>query len=638
MMKRSINAILTQISQLSHPHPSITDPEEQRRARLLMNMLLTIVSIGSVVFLWALTLRDESDYSIDQLLIAISLFLVGLDYIHCRRGHTQSAAYLFIGLFAVVGVVVPFIPGSTTTFIYFAFLPVLLSSIFLSKKVVPRLSFGIGLGALLLYALFPNAGMRFNLVAFFIQFLVVGTAIVMTYISYQHHLEQIRQKTLRDANERLRQSEASLERRVESRTRDLEVAADISKQIAAALELPDLLTRITERTRTGFGLFRVLIYLSQKESLELQLASGVGTNAAQDASAHLPIALNQPDNRVAQVGRERKPLLTTVEQLRDGKQRKQSVLTLPLVVGSTLIGVLELWSMYADYFGPDEIRTLTSLSEQIAVAVENAHLYTQQVRIAEELREVDRLKSQFLASMSHELRTPLNAILNFTDFVASGMVGPVNDTQTDLLTQAMESGKHLLSLINDVLDMTKIQSGMLNLFIEDNIDLNAEIKSLTASAEVLIKGKPITLVTDFDSNLPIMIGDRRRVRQVLLNLLSNAAKFTETGTITFSAKQQGDEILFSVTDTGPGIETEAHQMVFEPFQQTEAGIKHAGGTGLGLPISKSLVEAHGGRIWLESEKGSGAKFFVALPHHSPQLIEMMNAAKAPLSTERAAHA
>lgn len=276
----------------------------------------------------------------------------------------------------------------------------------------------------------------------------------------------------------------------------------------------------------------------------------------------------------------------------------------------------------------DLVDTLEIRVEERTQEVENAHqeiqkLYLEQVKLVEELRQLDNMKSQFLASMSHELRTPLNAILNFTEFMAIGMLGPVNDKQQDALGKALSSGKHLLSLINDVLDITKIESGMMKLFVEDDLNLQDEIATILATAETLIKDKPIQLIKDIDDNLPIMVGDKRRIRQILLNLVSNASKFTEVGSITLSAKKLDSEILFTVSDTGFGIAKEDQELIFEPFQQTEAGIQHAGGTGLGLPISKRLVEAHGGKLWLESIVGKGTTFYITLPIRSATLLDMI---------------
>jgi signal transduction histidine kinase len=234
----------------------------------------------------------------------------------------------------------------------------------------------------------------------------------------------------------------------------------------------------------------------------------------------------------------------------------------------------------------------------------------------ERAEQADRVKSQFLASMSHELRTPLNSMLTFTQLLGMGTFGEVNEEQKSYLDKSLGSGRHLLSLINDVLDVTKIQSGMMRLFIEDDFDPAAEVKEVAEMAATLLEGKPVKLVLDIDTGLPKLTCDKRRVRQVLLNLVSNAVKFTETGSITLSIKKRDDGILFAVIDTGPGIAMQEQTLIFNPFVQTETGIRHGGGTGLGLPISKSLVEAHGGKLWLESAPGEGAAFYALLPFES----------------------
>lgn len=225
----------------------------------------------------------------------------------------------------------------------------------------------------------------------------------------------------------------------------------------------------------------------------------------------------------------------------------------------------------------------------------------------------NRAKSQFLASMSHELRTPMNAILNFTEMTALGMVGPVNEQQKDILNKSLDSGRHLLALINDILDITKIHSGALTLFIEDDVDLYAEVDKVIDATKTLIGDKPVQFIYEIEPDIPPISCDARRVRQILLNLLSNAAKFTDDGNITLSLKRHEGMLFFSVADTGSGISHEQQEIIFEPFVQTEKGLQHTQGTGLGLPISKQLAEAHGGKLWVESELGAGSTFYVMLP-------------------------
>jgi signal transduction histidine kinase len=255
------------------------------------------------------------------------------------------------------------------------------------------------------------------------------------------------------------------------------------------------------------------------------------------------------------------------------------------------------------------------LRESEAILEQRVEERTRELVIAKERAEqADQIKSQFLASMSHELRTPLNAILNFTEMMGLGLVDPVTDKQKDVLDKSLASGKHLLSLINDVLDVAKMQSGMLTLFVEKDLDLGKEIETIYATIQPMIHNRPIKLTLDLNGGLPMISGDKRRIRQVLLNLVSNAIKFTEQGSVTISAHKQSEGVLVTVTDSGPGISAEDQKVIFEPFIQTEHGIQHAGGTGLGLPISQAIVEAHGGRLWVESSMGKGSKFYFSLPN------------------------
>jgi signal transduction histidine kinase len=234
-------------------------------------------------------------------------------------------------------------------------------------------------------------------------------------------------------------------------------------------------------------------------------------------------------------------------------------------------------------------------------------------RAKAEAERASSVKSAFLASMSHELRTPLNAIINFTKFVAKGSMGPVNTEQVETLNEVVDSAKHLLNLINDVLDMSKIEAGSLKLFIDPNVDVNAILKTVAATGKSLLADKPVMLHTDIQEGLPSIAGDRQRILQILLNIMSNACKFSDSGQIKVRANQTNDEIIFAIEDSGPGISADDQSAVFEAFKQTATGLRQGGGTGLGMPISKSLAEAHGGRLWLESEPGKGSTFFLALP-------------------------
>lgn len=270
------------------------------------------------------------------------------------------------------------------------------------------------------------------------------------------------------------------------------------------------------------------------------------------------------------------------------------------------------------------VMMIYDITAQVVAANELREANTELQVAWEAARQADLIKSQFLASMSHELRTPLNAILNFNEFVLMGLVGPINERQKDLLQKSFNSGKHLLSLINDVLDMTKIEAGMMRLFVEEDVNLTPELDTVIAATRTFLGDKQVALVLDIDPHLPRIVGDRRRIRQILLNLLSNAAKFTEEGTITLSVKRRGESLVFAVIDTGPGISPEEISIIFEPFRQSHKGLLQTTGTGLGLPISRRLAEAHGGMIWVESQPGDGAAFYLKLPVRSTELIAMAN--------------
>jgi two-component system, NtrC family, sensor kinase len=234
-------------------------------------------------------------------------------------------------------------------------------------------------------------------------------------------------------------------------------------------------------------------------------------------------------------------------------------------------------------------------------------------RKGRQLEVASQHKSDFLANMSHELRTPLNAIIGFSQVLRQGLFGPVNAKQEDYLDDILSSGNHLLSLINDVLDLSKVEAGQ--------VELEVATFSLREALErgVMMVREPATqhgvqLSLELAPGVDLVTGDERRLRQVIFNLLSNAVKFTpEDGSVIVATSQVDGEVRVAVTDTGPGIALEDRERIFEEFQQTDVGVQQSEGTGLGLALSKRLVELHGGRIWVESEAGHGSRFVFTLP-------------------------
>jgi signal transduction histidine kinase len=254
------------------------------------------------------------------------------------------------------------------------------------------------------------------------------------------------------------------------------------------------------------------------------------------------------------------------------------------------------------------------------LAIQNARLFHDIEEQGRQLATASQHKSQFLANMSHELRTPLNAILGYTELLTDGIYGDLPEKQRGVLDRVQANGKHLLGLINDVLDLSKIEAGQLKLGLEDYA-MPGVVQSVVAATESLASGKGLKLVAHVAEGLPAGRGDERRLAQVLLNLVGNAIKFTEQGSVEIRAARDGENFALAVADTGLGISAEDQVRIFEEFQQVDnTSTRKKGGTGLGLAISKRIVEMHGGRLSVESEPGKGSVFRVDLPIRVEQQV------------------
>jgi len=296
------------------------------------------------------------------------------------------------------------------------------------------------------------------------------------------------------------------------------------------------------------------------------------------------------------------------------------------------IGSLYLFSdvpLKPDYLINDLIQNLCSF---VSLAITNARLYrqvkvnkedleiqvaqrTEELKMAmEKAREADRIKSAFLATMSHELRTPLNSIIGFTGIMLQGLAGKLNEEQQKQMSMVQGSARHLLALINDILDISKIEAGELALSVA-SFDVRASIEKIYSMIIPLAEKKGLKMQIDLQNNLGNVKTDQRRLEQVILNLLNNAVKFTESGSVLLTGNLENDNtIILSVSDTGIGIKKEKIPDIFRPFHQIDSGLsrKHEG-TGLGLSICKKLLDAMGGSISVESEEGKGSTFIISIP-------------------------
>src|SRR4029453_7326610 len=295
-----------------------------------------------------------------------------------------------------------------------------------------------------------------------------------------------------------------------------------------------------------------------------------------------------------------------------------SVLTIPLLHEDRILGGLTVSRRATGEFPADVVALLTAFAAQSSIALQNARLFRELQAKSHELEVARHHKSQFLANMSHELRTPLNAILGYGELIVDGIYGEVPERMREVLERVDASGRHLLGLINDVLDLSKIEAGQLVLALAD-YSMKEIVETVIASLDALAVEKGLTLAFDLMPDLPTGRGDQRRLTQVLLNLVGNAIKFTEEGGVGVEVAAHGPAFEVSVRDPGPGIAPADQARIFEEFQQADTSTtRPKGGTGLGLAIARRIVALHGGRLWVESVPGEGATFRFSIPIHVRQ--------------------
>jgi signal transduction histidine kinase len=407
---------------------------------------------------------------------------------------------------------------------------------------------------------------------------------------------------------------------------ELTALADVSRALSSTLDLETVLQTIVVRANELAGTagctiwehdeareefrLRVSHYADERDGAVRRAPGGVTVIPKGQGVTTDVIELRQPVQipDIAVTGAYQSPIRSALIEA-----GHRGLLAVPLLREDEVIGVLAVTRKTPGEFAPEIVGLLTTFATQSALAIQNARLFREIEEKSRELEAASRHKSEFLANMSHELRTPLNAIIGFSEVLSEGMFGEINEKQTEYLKDILEAGQHLLSLINDILDLSKIEAGRMELEATD-FDLPSAIENAVILVRERAGRRGITLGREIDERLGTIRTDERKVKQVLLNLLSNALKFTtEGGRIDVRADVHEDLAEISVTDIGVGIAPEDQEAVFEEFRQVGTAAKKVEGTGLGLALSRKFIELHGGKIWVKSQVGVGSTFTFTLP-------------------------
>jgi signal transduction histidine kinase len=405
---------------------------------------------------------------------------------------------------------------------------------------------------------------------------------------------------------------------------ELKALGEVGQAVSSTLDLPTVLSAIVGHAVQLSGTSGGVIYEYDEAAQEFHLRAsyrmeeeivqalqttpvrpGQGATG-QTATVRTPV-------QVANILEEREYTGTRVRPML-ARLGYRSVLAVPLLREERILGALTVWRKEAGSFSTEVVNLLQTFATQSALAIQNARLFREIEDKSRQIEAANRHKSEFLANMSHELRTPLNAIIGFSEVLSERMFGELNEKQAEYTDDILSSGRHLLSLINEILDLSKVEAGRMELELA-TFDLPSAIDNARSFVRERATKHGITLDVDVDERLGDFSGDERKIKQILLNLLSNAVKFTpEGGRIELSAKQADGSVEISVSDTGTGIAPEDRATIFEEFRQVGSDYAHnVEGTGLGLTLAKKFVELHGGRIWLESEVGKGSTFTFSLP-------------------------
>jgi signal transduction histidine kinase/HAMP domain-containing protein len=424
---------------------------------------------------------------------------------------------------------------------------------------------------------------------------------------------------------RLQDSYANLERKVQARTAELaqsvselRALGDVSQAVNSTLDLGNVLTTIVAKAVQLSNTEAGAIYVFDEQQQEFHLRATHGMDYAlieelrNQKIGHNPrIASGIRHNTPIETPdiRQESPTPVNAIILRAGYR---ALLTVPLSRPGQIVGLLVVRRREPGSFPKGTVDLLKTFAAQSVLAIQNARLFSEIDEKSRQLAVESRHKSQFLANMSHELRTPLNAILGYTELILDNIYGEAPERMRQVVERVQTNGRHLLGLINDVLDLAKIEAGQLTLSLAD-YSLKEIVDGVIIALEPLAVEKRLVLRAEVPADLPIGHGDERRISQVLMNLVGNAIKFTDEGEVAIRASAANGSFTVAVCDSGPGINPSDQDRIFEEFQQADSSsTRRKGGTGLGLSIAKRIVEMHKGRIWVKSAAGKGSTFFFSL--------------------------
>ena len=426
---------------------------------------------------------------------------------------------------------------------------------------------------------------------------------------------------------KLQDSYTNLERKVEARTRELaqsvselRALGDVSQAVNSTLDLEHVLTTIVTKAVQLSGMDAGAIYSFDDVTREFHLRATHGMDSELIAEvSEQKLSLETPG--IARARKQHEPLhipdlrqvpatpLSTIV-MRAGFR---ALLAVPLERPGQVVGLLIVRRREPGWLPKATVELVQTFAAQSVLAIQNARLFSEIDEKSRQLEIESRHKSQFLANMSHELRTPLNAILGYTELILDSIYGEAPERMRQVLGRVQTNGRHLLGLINDVLDLAKIEAGQFTLALV-SYSMKEVVDSVVNTVEPLAAEKKLAFRADVAPHLPTGYGDDRRIQQVLLNLVGNAIKFTDAGDVAIKASAENGSFTVAVCDSGPGIKLADQERIFDEFQQADgSSTKQKPGTGLGLSIAKRIIEMHKGRIWVQSEPGHGSTFFFTLP-------------------------